>query len=53
MGIEVTEEAVEQNLALYRVLAGEPHDLQEYKEAMVKEQRLIFEFEVERSYGQA
>ena len=46
-------EAVDQNLALYRVLAGEPKDLQEYREAMVTERRLIYEFEVERAYGQA
>ena len=45
-------EAVDQNLALYRVLAGEPDDLQEYREAMVQEQRLIYEFAVVRSYGQ-
>ncbi len=45
-------DAVDQNLALYRVLAGEPDDLEEYREAMVREQRLIFEFAIERSYGQ-
>jgi PPOX class probable F420-dependent enzyme len=46
-------EAVDQNLALYRTLAGEPDDLEEYRSAMVAEQRLIYQFEVERSYGQA
>lgn len=45
-------ERVEQNLALYRVLAGEPEDLEEYKEAMVNEGRLIYQFNVKRSYGQ-
>ena len=45
-------EAVDQNLALYRVLAGEPTDLQEYRAAMVAEQRLIYEFEIQRAYGQ-
>lgn len=45
------DNAVEDNLALYRVLAGEPDDLQEYREAMVKEQRLIYRFRIERSYG--
>jgi hypothetical protein len=44
---------VDQNLALYRTLAGEPDDLEEYRSAMVAEQRLIYQFEVERSYGQA
>lgn len=57
MGLETTvtirpeESAVDDNLALYRVLAGEPDDLQEYREAMVKEQRLVYEFTVERAYG--
>jgi PPOX class probable F420-dependent enzyme len=59
MGLECTvtildgPEAVDQNLALYRTLAGEPTDLEEYRSAMVAEQRLIYEFSVERSYGQA
>ena len=44
--------AAERNLALYRVLRGEPDDLQEYMDAMVREQRLIYEFEVLRAYGQ-
>jgi hypothetical protein len=44
--------AVDQNLALYRTLAGEPTDLEEYRAAMVSEQRLIYEFEVQRAYGQ-
>ena len=45
-------EAPRQNLALYRVLAGEPDDVDEYLSAMVTEQRLIYEFEVTKSYGQ-
>ena len=44
-------DAVENNLALYRALAGEPDDLQEYREAMVAEKRLIYEFDIQRSYG--
>ena len=40
------------NLALYRVLAGEPDDLEEYRQAMVAEKRLIYCFNIERSYGQ-
>ena len=39
------------NLALYRALAGEPDDVEEYLEAMRKEERLIYEFEISRSYG--
>jgi PPOX class probable F420-dependent enzyme len=45
-------DAVDQNLALYRSIAGEPSDLEEYRAAMVSEQRLIYEFEVTRAYGQ-
>jgi PPOX class probable F420-dependent enzyme len=57
MGIESTvtildgPDAVEQNLALYRVLAGEPEDLEEYRDAMVREKRLIYEFSIESTYG--
>jgi PPOX class probable F420-dependent enzyme len=46
------DEAPQLNLKLYRALAGEPDDLEEYLEAMVEEQRLIYEFEIIRAYGQ-
>lgn len=46
------DEAVDRNLALYRVLAGEPDDLGEYRAAMVRDERLIYEFAVLRAYGQ-
>ena len=58
MGLETTvdildgPERVEQNLALYRVLAGEPDDLEEYKQAMIDEKRLIYRFNIQRAYGQ-
>jgi PPOX class probable F420-dependent enzyme len=45
-------DAAEKNLELYRVAAGDPDDVEEYLAAMVKEKRLIYEFEVKRSYGQ-
>ncbi len=45
-------DAPQANLALYRVLAGEPNDVEEYLRAMVAEQRLIYEFAIERAYGQ-
>lgn len=45
-------ERVDQNLALYRVLAGEPDDMQEYRDAMVTEKRLIYQFNVKKTYGQ-
>ena len=45
-------DAPQLNLKLYRVLAGEPDDLDEYLDAMVKEKRIIYEFEILKSYGQ-
>jgi PPOX class probable F420-dependent enzyme len=45
-------DAPDLNLNLYRTLAGEPDDLDEYLRAMVDEQRLIYEFEVGHTYGQ-
>ena len=46
-------EAVDQNLALYRVIAGkDPDDMDEYRQAMVEDQRLIYEFEIKKAYGQ-
>lgn len=44
-------DAPQLNLRLYRALAGEPDDVEEYLEAMVAEKRLIYEFEVGKSYG--
>jgi len=52
VGIHDGPDAVDRNLALYRVLAGEPDDLAAYREAMVREQRLVYEFEILRAYGQ-
>ena len=46
------DDAVDRNLALYRALAGEPDDLGEYRTAMVRDERLIYEFDVLRAYGQ-
>jgi PPOX class probable F420-dependent enzyme len=57
LGLETTvtildgPDAPQLNLTLYRTLAGEPEDLEEYLKAMVTEQRLIYEFEVNRTYG--
>ena len=45
-------DAPQRNLLLYRVLAGEPDDLDEYLDAMVAEKRLIYRFEIIRAYGQ-
>lgn len=59
LGLETTvtildgSDAVDHNLALYRALVGkDPDDLDEYRQAMVDEQRLIYEFDVRRAYGQ-
>jgi PPOX class probable F420-dependent enzyme len=46
------EDAAEKNLALYRTLRGDPDDVDEYLAAMRAEQRLIYEFAIERTYGQ-
>ena len=57
MGLETTvtvldgPDAPQLNLKLYRTLAGEPDDVEEYLEAMVTEKRLIYEFEPLRAYG--
>lgn len=57
LGLETTvtiledDDAPQLNLRLYRALAGEPEDVDEYLEAMVKEQRIIYEFSIERAYG--
>jgi PPOX class probable F420-dependent enzyme len=45
-------DAPQLNLRLYRELAGEPDDVDEYLQAMVAEKRLIYEFEIGRAYGQ-
>ena len=45
-------DAALQNLVLYRTLAGEPKDVDEYLRAMVEEGRLIYEFAIERVYSQ-
>lgn len=44
-------DAPQLNLELYRALAGEPDDSAEYLDAMVKEKRLIYEFEILHAYG--
>jgi PPOX class probable F420-dependent enzyme len=44
-------DAPQLNLALYRELAGEPEDVEEYLGAMVREERLIYEFEIIKTYG--
>ena len=46
------DDAPQLNLELYRVLAGEPDDVDEYLAAMVAEKRLIYEFEILDTYGQ-
>jgi PPOX class probable F420-dependent enzyme len=46
------DDPVEDNLRLYRALAGEPGDLEEYREAMVREKRIVYEFTILNAYGQ-
>jgi PPOX class probable F420-dependent enzyme len=46
-------DAPQLNLRLYKAITGkDPDDLDEYLEAMVNEQRLIYEFEIHKAYGQ-
>jgi PPOX class probable F420-dependent enzyme len=58
LGLETTvqilddADAPQRNLALYRTVVGEPDDLDTYLRAMVNEQRLIYEFSINRAYGQ-
>lgn len=58
LGLETTvtilegPDAPQLNLKLYRALAGEPDDTDEYLEAMVAEKRLIYEFQIGKVYGQ-
>lgn len=57
LGLETTvtildgPDAPQLNLKLYRTLAGEPDDVDEYLEAMVSEKRLIYRFEIGKTYG--
>ncbi|MEA2434933.1 MAG: hypothetical protein QOG54_2390 [Actinomycetota bacterium] len=46
------DDPVEDNLRLYRALAGEPDDLEEYRAAMAAEKRIIYEFNIKKAYGQ-
>lgn len=44
---------IDENLALYRVLAGkDPDDMDDYYRGMRDEKRLIYEFAITRAYGQ-
>ena len=57
LGLETTvtilegPDAPQLNLRLYQELRGDPDDVDEYLQAMVDEQRLIYEFEIQRTYG--
>jgi hypothetical protein len=45
-------DAVDRNQALYQVITGGlPENLEEYRQAMVDERRLIYEFSIDRTYG--
>lgn len=56
LGLETTVEVLDddgpgRNLMLYRALAGEPDDVEEYLRAMEDEKRLVYRFTILRSYG--
>jgi hypothetical protein len=40
------------NLAFYRAVSGEPSDAEAFRDAMVREERIIYQFEVIGHYGQ-
>jgi PPOX class probable F420-dependent enzyme len=45
------DDTVEELVALYRALAGEHNDWQDYREAMVQERRLVLRVRPHRAYG--
>jgi len=47
------DEAVEELIDVYRRIAGEHPDWDDYRRAMVADRRLVFRLHVERFYGQA
>lgn len=45
-------DAVDQNQTLYEVITGgPPENLAEYRQAMADEQRIIYEFSIDHTYG--
>jgi PPOX class probable F420-dependent enzyme len=43
---------IAENLALYRAITGkDPDDMEDYYRGMREEQRLIYEFDIKRTYG--
>jgi PPOX class probable F420-dependent enzyme len=47
------DETVEELIDLYRTIAGEHPDWDEYREAMVKDRRLVLKIHVTHAYGMA
>ena len=45
-------DAPQQNLALRRLIAGDPPDVEQYLREKIAEKRLIYEFAIVRAYGQ-
>lgn len=60
LGLETEVEVIDdgdgtiaENLALYRVIAGKaPDDMADYERGMRDEQRLVYQFNITRAYGQ-
>lgn len=43
---------IAENLALYRVIAGkDPDDMADYERGMRDEERIVYQFDIKRSYG--
>ena len=53
-GVAILEgpDAPMQNLWLHRITDGEPPDVEKYLREKVEQQRLIYEFEITKAYGQ-
>ena len=51
--IDDDDGTIAENLALYRVIAGKDvTDMADYERGMRDEQRLVYEFDIKRAYGQ-
>jgi hypothetical protein len=50
---DLHDETVEELIDVYRSIAGEHPDWDDYRRAMVADQRLVVRIQVERTYGTA
>jgi PPOX class probable F420-dependent enzyme len=50
---ETGDEVVEELIEVYRLIRGDHPDWDDYRRAMVRDQRVVLRVQVERSYGRA